>query len=67
MATNFARSLIGTSHSPLIVYNRGEEGLTSFKKWAASKEVPESAYTVVTDLKEIGRTWVEGLRVECSC
>ncbi|KAL1410309.1 hypothetical protein Q8F55_004315 [Vanrija albida] len=56
MATNFARSLAGSSHPPLIVYNRGKEGLESFKKWAASKEVPESAYRVVTDLKEIGKT-----------
>ena len=40
----------------MIVYNRSDAGLKGFKKYAADRDLPEKAYRVMKDLKEIGKT-----------
>jgi hypothetical protein len=39
---------------PLMLYNRSTEGITKFKNYATSKDVPEGSYTFVEDLPAIG-------------
>jgi hypothetical protein len=38
------------------VYNRGEKRVSEFKTYATGKNLPESAYKVVEDLRSIGKT-----------
>lgn len=38
------------------MYNRGQERLDKFKTYAKLKDVSDSAYKIVKDLKEIGKT-----------
>ncbi|KAK6906995.1 hypothetical protein L486_04282 [Kwoniella mangroviensis CBS 10435] len=56
MASNLAKHLASEGQPPLMVYNRKEDGIQKFLKYATEHEVPESSYKVVTDLEEIGRT-----------
>lgn len=56
MATNLAKSLAGSHHPPLIVYNRSEDGVDGFVDWANAKGLPEHSYHIMADLKAIGRT-----------
>ena len=40
------------------MYNRSEDGIEGFKTYAKKKDLDESAYKVVEDLLEIGKTCV---------
>jgi len=42
----------------LIVYNRSPDGIKGFRIYAAEHDVPDEAFTVVQDLREIGRRCV---------
>ncbi|KAK4688774.1 hypothetical protein P7C73_g1336, partial [Tremellales sp. Uapishka_1] len=55
MAVNLAKSLMDDHAPPLFVYNRSQDGLATFETYAASKDLPESAYKIMTDLKDIGK------------
>ncbi|GMK58475.1 hypothetical protein CspeluHIS016_0505070 [Cutaneotrichosporon spelunceum] len=53
MATNLARKLAAQSAPPLRVWNHHADGVQAFKAWAADRGVPESAYIVMADIKQI--------------
>ncbi|CAK9779428.1 NAD(P)-binding protein [Cutaneotrichosporon oleaginosum] len=53
MATNLARTLTTHNCPPLIVWNRNPDRVEAFKSWASEREVHDSTFVVMKDLKDI--------------